>query len=119
MANPLRGQISLNLGQKEYKARLTVDAIMQIEDALDMGIIKVAQNMAQGDVRLGSIVKILTPALRGGGNNLQEADVIKLIQQAGIVEATRVVAEMLALVLSSGENEESGDEKKPESESEN
>ena len=53
--NPLKGQVKLKL-DKEYNARLTIDAIMQIETALDMGIIKLAQSMAEGDAfqrRLG------------------------------------------------------------------
>ena len=36
MANPLKGNVKVFL-DKEYNARLTVDAIMQIESALDKG----------------------------------------------------------------------------------
>ena len=34
MTNPLKGEIQLNLGGTDYKARLTMDAIMQIEGAV-------------------------------------------------------------------------------------
>ena len=74
MANPLKGEIKLSLNNKEYKARLTIDALMQIEDALGQGIIKVAQRMGEGDVRIRDLVTVLLPALRGGGNDLQQTE---------------------------------------------
>ena len=35
MANPLKGQIQVNLAGKDYTVRLSIDALMQIENALD------------------------------------------------------------------------------------
>jgi hypothetical protein len=108
MANPLKGQIKVNLGEKEYNARLTIDSLMQIEDALDKGVIKVAQEMAEGNIRLRDLSVILLPALRGGGNDLQQSDVNKIIQDVGVVEATKVVANLLASTLTDDSGEESG-----------
>tara|TARA_R100000655_G_scaffold77938_1_gene117267 strand:- start:9125 stop:9391 length:267 start_codon:yes stop_codon:yes gene_type:complete len=84
---------------------------MQIEDALGQGIIKVAQRMSEGDVRIRDLVTVLLPALRGGGKDLQAADITKLVQKAGIVEATKVVANLLAKTLTDDSAEESGGEK--------
>ncbi len=111
MANPLKGEIKLSLNKKEYKARLTIDALMQIEDALGQGIIKLAQRMSEGDVRIRDLVTVLLPALRGGGNDLQQTEVNKIVQDAGIVESTKVVATLLATTLSDDSGEESGGEK--------
>ena len=109
--NPLKGQVKLKL-DKEFNARLTIDAIMQIETALDMGIIKLAQSMAEGDVRMSTIIQVLTPALRGGGNDVQADDVIKIVSEVGIVNSTREVANLLAMVLTADSGEDS--KKKPE-----
>lgn len=98
MANPLRNQIQVKL-DKNYKARLTIDAIMQIEDAVGCGIIKLAQNMSDADIRMSHIVEILTPALRGGGHDIQQSDVKKIIAKVGIVQATTVVADILTKTL--------------------
>ena len=38
MTNPLRGTIKVTLADKEYNARLTIDSIVQIEQAVGMGI---------------------------------------------------------------------------------
>lgn len=111
MANPLKGQIKINLASKEYTARLTIDALMQIEDALGEGIIKVASRMGEGDVRIKDLVTVLLPALRGGGNDLQANDINKIVQDAGIVQATKSVAMLLAQTLTDDSGEESGGEK--------
>ena len=107
MANPLRGQIKVSLGGKDYNVRLTIDSLMQIESVLDKGIIKVANDMSQGDVRLRDLQAILLPALRGGGNDFQDKEVAKIIGEAGIVEATRVVANLLAESLTDNSDEDS------------
>lgn len=111
MANPLKGQIKINLASKEYTARLTIDALMQIEDALGQGIIKVAQRMGEGDVRIRDLVTVLLPAIRGGGNDIQQKEINQLVQDAGIVETTKVVANLLAQTLTDDSMEESGGEK--------
>jgi len=106
MANPLKGEVTLNLAGKDYKARLTIDAIMQIEDACNCGIIKLATKMGEADIRMSEIINVLTPALRGGGNDLQRADVIKLVQEVGIIKATTAVANLLAKTLTDDSKEE-------------
>ena len=111
MANPLKGEITLNLGKKDYKARLTIDSIMQIEDACGCGIIKLAAKMGEADIRMSEIVNVLTPALRGGGNDLQQKDVIKIIEDVGIVKATAAVANLLTKSLTDDSEEETDEGK--------
>jgi hypothetical protein len=113
MANKLKGEITVQLAGKDYKCRLTVDAIMQIEDACDCGVIKLATKMSEGDIRLNEIINVLTPALRGGGNDLQRKDVVNIVQEAGIVKATAAVANLLAKSLTD-DSEEATDEGKQE-----
>jgi len=107
MANPLKGQVDVELNGKSYKARLTIDSIIAIEDALDIGLLKLAQNMAGGDVRISQVVGVLLPALRGGGNDLQDSQVRKLVQDAGLVASTKVVADLIAAsLLATGDQDE-------------
>jgi len=111
MANPMKGQIKLKLGDKEYNARLTIDAIMQIEDAVGCGIIKLATKMADADIRMSDVVAVLLHALRGGGKDLQESDVKKIVQKTGIVEATTAVANLIAQSLTNDQEQEEGKKK--------
>ena len=112
--NKLKGEVLVELANKQYKGRLTVDSIMKIEDAVDMGIIKLAQKMADGDVRLSQVISVLTPALRGGGNDLQSKDVMELVQQTGLVKSMKAVAELLAMSLTDNSDEKEVKEGKQE-----
>jgi len=114
MTNPLKGQINLDLGDKSYKARLTVDAIIQIEDSTGCGIIKLAQNMSEADIKMKDLISVLTPALRGGGNDLQENDVKKLVGEVGIVDSAKAVAQLLTSTLTSNSSEAGEENQKKE-----
>jgi hypothetical protein len=117
MTNPLKGEVNLSLGGKDYKARLTIDAIMQVEQSVGCGILKLAQRMADADVRVTDIIAVLTPALRGGGNNVQPKDVTKIVESAGLVDSTQAVATLLTQSISPQEDsmEESAGEADEES----
>lgn len=103
--NKLKGETKLLLGDKEWKARLTVNSIMQIEDAVDMGIIKLAQKMADGDVRLSHVIAVLTPALRGGGNDINQPEVVRLVETTGLINSIKAVADLLAMSLTDNSEE--------------
>ena len=74
MTNPLKGQIEVTLGSETYKCRLTMNAIMEIEDSCNCGIIKLATRMAEADIRMSEIVNVLHPAIRGGGKDVNRND---------------------------------------------
>tara|TARA_R110002126_G_scaffold5565_4_gene29386 strand:- start:1541 stop:1900 length:360 start_codon:yes stop_codon:yes gene_type:complete len=108
MANPLKAQVDIKLGDTDYKARLTIDAIIQIEEKVGCGIIKLATRMGDADIRMVDLLSVLTPALRGGGNNIQEKEVKKIISEIGIVATAQAVAELLTASLQPPKEE--GDE---------
>ena len=95
MTNPLKGEVEIELGGETYKARLTIDAIVGIEQAVGTGIIKLATKMSEGDISIVDMMAVLTPALRGGGNDLQPKDVSKIIQNAGIVNTAQAGAALI------------------------
>jgi hypothetical protein len=116
MTNPLKGQIEVTLGSETYKARLTVDSIIKIENACNCGIIKLATKMSEGDIRLSEIVNVLLPALRGGGNDFDEKKVMSIVQEQGIINSTTVVANLLEQSLTDNSNEEAEDNSKKKAE---
>lgn len=103
--NPLKGEILIKLADKEYKARLTVDSIIRIEDELNEGILQVAQKISVADVRIKTLQIILKYALRGGGNDLQAQDINRIIANTGIVPIAAEVTKMLVAVLQDDSNE--------------
>ena len=116
MANPLKAQIDIRLAGNDYKVRLTIDAIIQIEEKLNCGILKLITRIAASDVRMKDLIGVLTPALRGGGNNITEKEVKKIVGDAGIINTTKVVAELLAQSLQVEDEEDEEGEKKKEEE---
>ena len=103
MENPKRGELTITLGQKKYKARVTMDVVMRIERSVGKGIIKLASSLSQADVSAEEIVNIITPVVRAGGNDVKDADIKKDIWEAGLAEGIRVCSEIIALVLNAGE----------------
>ena len=106
MTNPLKGQITINLGGKEYHCRLTVDSIIKIETELDKGILQITQRLSDADIRMKDLAVVLLYALRGGGNNFQEKDVHKIIQSTGLINCCAAVANLLVSTLNDDSEEE-------------
>jgi len=114
MANPLKGEIPLTLGKETYKCRLTIDALVRIEDELDKGILELATAIAEAKVRIRTLIVVLKHALRGGGNDFDDKKIGSIIQDVGIVVASTEVAKLLASTLTDHDSEEEVDKKKAE-----
>jgi len=106
MTNPLKGQIEVTLGSETYKARLTIDSLVKIEDELDTGILELAQNLSQAKVRIRTLLVVLRYALRGGGNDFDEKKVGQIISDIGIVTASAEVAKLLVSTLNDNDSDE-------------
>ena len=100
MTNPMKGEMTIKLGGEDYACRLTVDALIKIETELDKGILQVTQRLSEGDVRLYDLTVVLYHALRGGGRDVSQNDVKKIVQGTGIVAACGAVAQLLVATLS-------------------
>ena len=112
MTNPLRGQAEIDLGGQTYKCRLTVDALINIETALDKSILAITQDLSQANVRLVEITQVLLHALRGGGNDFDEKKVKTIIQNTGIVQSCSAVAQLLVETLNDPNAEEEDNDTK-------
>ena len=73
--NKLRAEKLLQFNDTEYKARMSLDTIIRIEQALDCSILKLGNKLAQADITMSEIISVITLAIRAGGNNLQDKEV--------------------------------------------
>jgi hypothetical protein len=87
---------------------MTVEGCMSAEAACGQSLVKIAMRLSEGDLTINDIASVLTPAFRGGGNNLQATDVAKIIYEAGLAEGLRVCGEVLANVLNAGQDDVDG-----------
>ena len=83
---------------------------MRIEQSVGMGIVKIVQALSEGGLTTTQMVGILTPAIRGGGNDITEKDVGEAIWDAGLSESMRVIGEIASVILGAGGDEGNGDE---------
>lgn len=103
MVNPQRGELQVKLGKELLKARLTIDALLRIENSNGRSVIKTAQRLSQGEATITEVVNVIQPALKGGGMNVDAKDVSKMIWEAGLVDGMRVAGEILTMALTSGQ----------------
>jgi hypothetical protein len=65
MANPLRGEVELQTPEKTYTMRMSINAIVSLEDHFDMGINQIAEKLSDtASMRIGSLRTIVMFALR-------------------------------------------------------
>ena len=102
MTNPQRGELKISLGEKQFTGRVTLDTLMRIENSLGMGLVKIAQKLREGDLRVNELLTIITPVVRAGGNNIDQKEVGEVIWSAGLAEAMRVAGEIIAYALTAG-----------------
>ncbi len=106
MMNPLKGEVELELGGKTYTTRLTIDALVRIETALDKGIIEIVNDLSNAKTRINWLMVVLLHALRGGGNDFKDNDVKEILTKEGVASATVKVAQMLAGALTDIDSDE-------------
>ena len=108
--NPKRGEILIKLGDKEYKGKVTLDAMMKIETSMNMGLLQIAQRLSDGGLTLNEMGTIITPVIRGGGNDLTQIDVLKMVWDSGTMHCFKIVSDIISNAL----NPDSDDAKKKE-----
>jgi len=119
MANPFRGELQVKLGDKTYKTRMTVDGCMQAEAACGTSLVRIATRLSEGDLTVMDISNVLTPALKGGGNDVDQTKVAKIVYESGLAEGMRVCGEILANVLTAGQaNDDDSEEDSEKNEQE-
>ena len=105
MTNPFRGELEVNLGNKTYKTRMTVDSLIRLETSLGQSIVQLTQKLSAGHLSFSELSFIIQSALKGGGNDIKENEINQLIYESGITEGLRVCGELLANVLQGGQRE--------------
>lgn len=111
MTNPLKGETQITLGSETYTCRLTIDALIKIEEEIGMGVIKLINKLSnEFDMPIKDQLIILYHALRGGGNDFDQKKVKSLVVENGLIKTTQVILLMLTSTL----NDEETTEKKEE-----
>ena len=89
---------------------MTVDGCMQAEATCGQSLVKIMSRLTEGELTVSELAGVLAPAFRGGGNNVDQAKMARMIYEAGLCEGIRVCAEVLTNVLTAGRQEDLDDE---------
>lgn len=86
MANKQRGEVTLELAGEKYTLRPSFEAICELEDLLDIGIMEIVTILHSGNVRLKFIAAIAWAGMWGydKDNAPPFKDVGEMIMQEGI-----------------------------------
>jgi hypothetical protein len=103
MTNPKRGEMQLNLGSQKFQCKINMDVMMRIETNIGGSLLKLANNMQAADISASQMVAVLTPVIRSSGEDVKDADVKKIIWEAGVADGLKAVAEVIAFIVSGGE----------------
>ena len=109
MANKHRGEMKITLGDSEYNTRLNFDSIARIEGLTGQSVIRLAQSIGDTSIGLSTLSIILHAAIKGGGSNVTDKDVNKIIWDAGIVAAMGAAGDVLTNALVGGQDEGKGE----------
>ncbi|WP_375463381.1 gene transfer agent family protein [uncultured Methylobacterium sp.] len=96
MANRRRGEVPLDLGGTRYTLCLTLGALAELEDALQAGdLAGLAERFSAGRLAARDLIALLGAALRGGGHDLDDAEVARLPLAGGLAGVTDSLGEAL------------------------
>jgi len=92
MANPLRGEVDLQTPDKTYTLRMSINAIVSIEDHFDLGINQVAEKLSDpAGMRIGNLRAIVMHAMREHHPDLTETEAGEIIGQAGFDKTAEAI----------------------------
>ena len=105
--NPIKAEKNLEFKNKSYKARMSLDTILRVEEAVGCSILKLGQKLATGDLTTSETINVLHLCIRAGGNDVSINEIKEHVSGVGLVEAIKMTGELLTVALSTEDAEPS------------
>jgi hypothetical protein len=107
MANRHRGEVEAELGERRYTLCLTLGALAELEAAFGAAdLAALAARFREGRFAARDVVAILGAGLRGGGNDIADAEVAALAAAGGAPGYVRILADLLAATFGAADDGE-------------
>lgn len=91
MANRFRGEVDITLGNEVYIMRPTFQALCEIEEKTGKTIFALLEEISSQNLLLRAIPKIIQPAIKAGGKEIDEEKIKELLHQPGLVEIIKLI----------------------------
>tara|TARA_R110000782_G_scaffold61621_4_gene126934 strand:+ start:304 stop:618 length:315 start_codon:yes stop_codon:yes gene_type:complete len=97
MVNKWRGDVALVIDGRQHVARLTLGALVELEDALEEpSLVALVERFEANRFSSRDVLCLLMAGLRAGGSDLTEASLAQASIEGGPMAAARASAELLA-----------------------
>lgn len=108
IVNRRRGEISARLDGREYRLCLTLGALAELEAAFEaQDINALVERFSNGRLSARDMAAVIGAGLRGGGNDIPDAEVLAMRCENGAVGFARIVAELLSVTFGEQEGRKS------------
>jgi hypothetical protein len=95
MANALRGEVDLPVGDKTYTLRLSINAIVEVETLLDKGINEILATLDPASARIGTLRAILWASLQEHHPEVTLLDAGEMIGTVGAENAGPIIGDAI------------------------
>ncbi|GAB5436699.1 gene transfer agent family protein [Falsiruegeria mediterranea] len=97
MANPWTGEVALTIDGERRVLKLTLGALAELEDSLECGsLIELVQRFEEAEFSSRDVLALILAGLRGGGADLERADLLQAEIEGGPMAAARAAGTLLA-----------------------
>ncbi|WEX07370.1 GTA-gp10 family protein [Chelativorans sp. AA-79] len=107
MANPIRGEVTLQAGDEAFTLSFSVNAIVELEDHLDLPVSKIANLLNDPEnVRMKTVRALIWAALRDHHEHVTIIEAGKLATRVGVAGCMEKVGRAFQLAFPDAEDEE-------------
>src|SRR5690606_10545533 len=100
MANPHRGSVALQVGDRAYTLSFSVNAICELEDALGQPVAKIAADLNDPEnVRMSTVRAIIWAALRDHHSEVDLKGAGEIATEAGIPACMEAIGKAFNLAF--------------------
>ena len=96
MANAHRGDVDLAIGSEIFTLRLTLQSLAEMEAAFGVAdLVALGNRLSSGQLSAGDVIRILGPAIRGGGTQKSDAAIAALMPAAHLQDIVAAISALL------------------------
>lgn len=98
--NEVKGTISFNYGDKTYTLKADHNALMEVDQLLDCGLIGVINKLGGDGLKIAEIVGIIEAGLRANGDSrLSKAELTQAVFKLGVPSCHKVASEFCTMLF--------------------
>lgn len=100
MANPNRGEVALKVGDLEYKLSFSINAICELEDAMDMPVAQIADRLNDTEnIRMSLIRTVVWAALRDHHDDVSVKEAGHIASTVGVPAVMEAIGKAFMLAF--------------------